>query len=420
MLGRDRLPRLNTKSMEYTLYSNLKKWAAKYEVEDFIKSDPIQIPRQYVYQQDIEISAFVTSWISWGRRSHIIAKARWIDEEIFNSDPFGFIKERRYEKYKGSKENLYRTFTMGDFFDVCECLYEIYDNNHTMEDALTQRERPLRALFELFCSIKGIPGDSSKSACKRLCLFLRWMCRKNSPVDFGIWSLCNPRNLIIPLDVHVHRQALRLGLISRRTPDMQAAIELTDRFKEVFPEDPSRGDFALFGYAVDAAHRSEEDISAVIRDHTDHAGSIDPESEHLPIDVRDPGCKDELKSIPDAPVDKAVKDLSIEDVLLMPLFYNNMRAELRSIWDSREEARRNALKEGARLKSHPIDSLHASGLMDPGKFILTFMKILDKVDTGLSSTQRGVVNTLGMAAFKSTMNTLIANEKKRNNLNRDR
>ncbi|MBV1838914.1 DUF2400 domain-containing protein, partial [Acetobacter estunensis] len=43
---------------------------------------------------------------------------------------------------------------------------------------------------------------------------------------------------------------LRLGLVKRRTPDLQTAIEITDRFAEIFPDDPTKGDFALFGYGV--------------------------------------------------------------------------------------------------------------------------------------------------------------------------
>ena len=40
----------------------------KYENTDFIESDPIQIPYQFNKRHDIEISAFLTSIISWGNR----------------------------------------------------------------------------------------------------------------------------------------------------------------------------------------------------------------------------------------------------------------------------------------------------------------------------------------------------------------
>ena len=121
-----------------------------------------------------------------------------------------------------------------------------------MEKALQAQPggRPLEQLQRLFGDVKGVPDMETKSGCKRLYMFLRWMCRHGSPVDFGLWTICDPRNLIIPLDTHVHKQALRLGLVKRRTPDLQTAIEITDRFAEIFPDDPTKGDFALFGYGV--------------------------------------------------------------------------------------------------------------------------------------------------------------------------
>ena len=122
----------------------------------------------------------------------------------------------------------------------------------SMEKALQAQPggRPLEQLQRLFGDVKGVPDMETKSGCKRLCMFLRWMCRHGSPVDFGLWTICDPRNLIIPLDTHVHKKALRLGLVKRLTPDLQTAIEITDRFAEIFPDDPTKGDFALFGYGV--------------------------------------------------------------------------------------------------------------------------------------------------------------------------
>ena len=46
--------------------------ALKYESPSFIKDDPILIPHQFSNKRDIEISAFITSIISWGNRKSII------------------------------------------------------------------------------------------------------------------------------------------------------------------------------------------------------------------------------------------------------------------------------------------------------------------------------------------------------------
>lgn len=255
-----------------------------------------------------------------------------------------------------------------------------------MEKALQAQPggRPLEQLQRLFGDVKGVPDMETKSGCKRLCMFLRWMCRHGSPVDFGLWTICDPRNLIIPLDTHVHKQALRLGLVKRRTPDLQTAIEITDRFAEIFPDDPTKGDFALFGYGV-------------------NNGKVAPVTTEPEPEKEQP---------------TAVADLSIADVLKMRLFYDNAAAEVREIWESREKARK-ALKATERLKAHPIDGLHNAGLLEPGEFVVTFAKILDKRETKLSRAERDVIHTIGMTAFNKTMKKIIADEKARNNSNGD-
>jgi uncharacterized protein (TIGR02757 family) len=245
--------------MAYTLNDNLKRWAEQYETAEFIQSDPVQIPHRYDSRVNIEISAFVTAWIAWGSRKQIIQKADFIDREIFKGAPYHYIvgtdtqgTAPEWKQYKGSKENFYRTFTYADFHDLCARLFDVYSKFENMEKALQAQPggRPLEQLQRLFGDVKGVPDMETKSGCKRLCMFLRWMCRHGSPVDFGLWTICGPRNLIIPLDTHVHKQALRLRLVKRRTPDLQTAIEITDRFAEIFPDDPTKGDFALFGYGV--------------------------------------------------------------------------------------------------------------------------------------------------------------------------
>lgn len=375
--------------MAYTLNDNLKRWAEQYETSEFIQSDPVQIPHRYDSRVNIEISAFVTAWIAWGSRKQIIQKADFIDREIFKGEPYHYISGTNvdpgdvpmWHAYKGSKENFYRTFTYGDFAELCDRLYHIYSRNDNMEVALLKSgKKPLEALQSLFGYVKGVPDMETKSGCKRLCMFLRWMCRHGSPVDIGLWTICDPRNLIIPLDTHVYKQALRLGLVKRRTPDLQTAIELTDRFAEIFPDDPTKGYFALFGYGVNNGK-----VAPV-------TAEPDPEKEQP----------------------TAVADLSIADVLKMRLFYDNADDAIRDIWEKREKARKE-LKPTERLQAHPIDKLHAAGLLEPGEFVVTFAKIMDKRETRLSSMERGVIHTLGMTAFSNTMQKLIADEKARNN-----
>jgi hypothetical protein len=52
------------------------------------------------------------------------------------------------------------------------------------------------------------------------------------------------------MDTHVMQEANRLGLIKSKTASMAAAIRLTMKLSDFFPDDPVKGDFALFGAGV--------------------------------------------------------------------------------------------------------------------------------------------------------------------------
>lgn len=401
--------------MAYTLNENLKRWAEQYETAEFVKNDPVQIPRRYDSRVNIEISAFVTAWIAWGNRKQIIKKADFIDREIFHGAPYHYIvgtdtqgAAPEWRQYKDSPESFYRTFTFADFHDLCARLYDVYTSAESMEAAIkktheTNGETALSTLQSLFGSVNGIPDFETQSACKRLCLFLRWMCRKGSPVDFGLWTVCEPRNLIMPLDTHVHKQAIRLGLTTRRTPDLRTAIEITDRFAEIFPDDPTKGDFALFGYGVNKG------TAAGINDIAEATTKLSEATK------KGTKAQKKVNEAIAAAVPTPVADLSIADVLKMPLFFDNVKTQLTSLWNDRETARKKAAKDNQRLKAHVIDRMHNAGDWEPGKFVVIFATILDKVATGYSSNEREFIRAVGMTAFNITMQKLIDDEKKRDN-----
>ena len=97
------------------------------------------------------------------------------------------------------------------------------------------RSRHLRYFFA---------GPAGGGASKRLCLFLRWMCRSDG-VDPGPWRCVDPSRLVIPLDTHVARIARYVGLLRRRSADWRAALELTAELRAMDAADPVRYDYAL-------------------------------------------------------------------------------------------------------------------------------------------------------------------------------
>lgn len=237
--------------------------AQEYNNKSFIAKDPISFPHRFTEKKDIEISSLVSSWIAYGNRKAILQTLNTLhqDFEKVSNSPFSFIKNRDFAQYKDNNTCLYRFYKWNDYYNLCQRLYEIYIEQGfaSLEDKLDcMISKPentatfsdvLLALINIFSGITGIPKDDS-SACKRLCMLLRWLVRDDKIVDFGIWHILSPKDLVIPLDTHVFQMSKTLELTQRNTASMATAMEITQSLKTIFPQDPTKADFALFGYGV--------------------------------------------------------------------------------------------------------------------------------------------------------------------------
>lgn len=233
---------------------------------DFIVNDPILIPHKFSKLQDIEIMAFWTSMLAWGQRKTIINKANELID-LMDGEPHDFILNHK-EKDRVRFENFrHRTFQPIDCLYFIEFLQNYYQKNQSLESAFSQFLKPtdnhignaLIGFHELFFSLefapkrtrKHVATPARKSSCKRLNMFLRWMVRQDDKgVDFGLWKNISPRQLLMPLDVHVDRIARRLGLLTRKQTDWVSVIELTENLRTFDATDPVKYDFALFGVGV--------------------------------------------------------------------------------------------------------------------------------------------------------------------------
>jgi uncharacterized protein (TIGR02757 family) len=88
------------------------------------------------------------------------------------------------------------------------------------------------------------PSPDDGSACKRLCLFLRWMARADS-VDPGGWTRVPPASLLIPLDAHIINIGRKARLTRRVSPGWKMAEDITATLRACDPDDPVKYDFAL-------------------------------------------------------------------------------------------------------------------------------------------------------------------------------
>ena len=117
--------------MDKALAERLRVWAAQYNTPAFIPDDPVSFPHRFSDRLDIEISAFLTAWIAYGRREHILAKAGLLHDWMGES-PYAFIMEAddefavlRGEAGEGRRDTFYRFYTFADLRRLYRHLREI-------------------------------------------------------------------------------------------------------------------------------------------------------------------------------------------------------------------------------------------------------------------------------------------------------
>jgi uncharacterized protein (TIGR02757 family) len=244
------------------LKSFLDKKVDQYNQPSFIKDDPISIPHLFSGKQDIEIAGFFAAIFSWGNRTAIIGKSTELMERM-EMKPHEFCLQADLPKLKKLKGFKHRTFNEDDLFYFVEFFHHHYNKHSSLEKAFfpekgMSAEEGLNYFRRCFLSAehlrrteKHISSPLQKSSCKRLNMFLRWMVRRDDKgVDFGLWKNISPSQLICPLDLHVARVARKLGLLKRKQPDWQAAVELTAALRKLDKNDPVKYDFALFNLGI--------------------------------------------------------------------------------------------------------------------------------------------------------------------------
>lgn len=250
--------------------TELDKLVEKYETVDFIKDDPIQFLHKCgKCKEDIELYGFIASLFAYGNRKVFIKKL----EEIFkkaDGDISGYVKNGDFSSLKGIE---YRFSKENDIIPIFQMLSKLYNESKGLEelfeagnslpcyDCNDKAKNIIKTAVEFFyecapnCVGRGfyhmIPNPNNGGAMKRMNIFLRWMVRK-SPVDLGIWHFIKPKDLLIPLDVHVARVSRSKGLLTRKSNDFKAVIELMSKLREFCPDDPVKYDFAMFAFGVES------------------------------------------------------------------------------------------------------------------------------------------------------------------------
>jgi uncharacterized protein (TIGR02757 family) len=236
--------------------------ASFYETRWFIDEDPVQIPHLFSKKEDIEISGFLTATLAWGKRTMILKACRNLMERM-DMSPYEFLLQASDHEISVVDGFVYRTFNSVDatyflfalsqFYRQKEGLHKVFSDGYKqggIENALIHFRQVFMSFQPPERTNKHVANVLKNASAKRLNMYLRWMVRTDSPVDFGIWNNIGMTDLLIPLDVHVARVARSLGLLQRKQNDFKAVKELSSKLAELRPDDPVFYDYALFGLGV--------------------------------------------------------------------------------------------------------------------------------------------------------------------------
>lgn len=238
----------------------------------FLDSDPVGIVRRFDDPEDREIVGLIAAGIAYGRvasiRSSLLGLLTRIGPRparfVASFDPVrdagrfdGFVHRftrgrdvalllhlvRQVKERAGSLESFFvegdaepGTPTLGPALDAFGArMFALDARPFTSDGAVPQRDGARWLL----------PLPAGGSACKRSCLFLRWMVRPDDGVDCGIWSRVSASRLVLPLDTHLLRVVRALGWTRRKSAGWPMALEATARLRGLDPADPIRFDFAL-------------------------------------------------------------------------------------------------------------------------------------------------------------------------------
>ncbi len=229
---------------------------------EFIKTDPISLIPDFQSSTEHELACLLASAMAYGNVKAMMPKISQLFtllgpqpiESIYKTAKLEIIEQEwgSYRFYR-SKDARWILEALSVFLEKHQSLGQFFKNEYSQNQSLFDCISIFRAELHRCAHSKAkqsygfqywIP-DGRSGAAKRMHLFFRWLVRKDE-IDFGLWDFIPKSALMIPLDTHLHQQALRLGLTSRKTTDRKTVEEITSVLQLFDPADPIKYDFALY------------------------------------------------------------------------------------------------------------------------------------------------------------------------------
>ena len=236
-----------------------------------LANDPLSFCHRYQDPADREVAAVIASTFAYGGIKIILRTLETIFAQLGPS-PRRYVES--FEPRQGLGDFAGFKHRFNDGRDLCALLWAVramvrqagsveaffcrewHGSGEDVTRALDGYSRNVLALdYSPIFGGSEIPADSyfrfmfpapsSGSACKRLCMFLRWVVRPADGIDLGLWQQIPPASLIIPVDTHIQRISGYLGFTGRKNADWRMACEITAALRRFDPADPVKYDFSL-------------------------------------------------------------------------------------------------------------------------------------------------------------------------------
>ncbi len=216
------------------------------------KPDPLLVASRY---QD-EYVALICALFGYGNAGQIVKFLDTLDFSLLDADEHIIFKELGRHYYRFQKaEDVAAIFIalkrIKNIDSIENIFYEGFKKEDNILDGLwnfistLQNVYPRNSQGYSFLIGKIPKNISTAGTYKRYMMFLRWMVRSDN-IDMGLWNKLPSSALLMPLDTHTFHVSQRLGLLKRKSYDLKAVIELTNRLKNFDPTDPIKYDFALY------------------------------------------------------------------------------------------------------------------------------------------------------------------------------
>ncbi|PIU17653.1 MAG: TIGR02757 family protein [Elusimicrobia bacterium CG08_land_8_20_14_0_20_59_10] len=223
---------------------------------EFIHPDPLEFVWRYKARADRETAGIIAACLAYGNVTQILRSVEKVLSPMGPS-PSAWLKSSAPGAINKAMLGFRHRFTpaseMALFLHNIKRALEKYGSLEALflkgsDTADTTVEAALYNFIDAFnsagCAPSLTPCTALKSSFKRMNLYLRWMVRSDA-VDPGVWKGISPSKLIIPLDTHMRRVAMSLGMTQRKDTSMRTAAEITTFFRKLSPSDPVKYDFAL-------------------------------------------------------------------------------------------------------------------------------------------------------------------------------